>query len=777
MKKIQLLNLFSACLSVCTIMMPSEMAFAQVTNYTLAEMRQKANKGDAGAMVDLGICNIEGRGVGTNYVEAVVWFRKAAVLGNAQAMYSLGKCYEEGVGVSPDPSEAVKWYRKAIDIGNADAMEALGNCYNSGTGVSFDQDEAMRWWCKAAELGGSNTWLMVQLGIHYELGSTVLRRPPNHAEAVKWYRKAADLGDSKAMVYLGQSFDRGTGKDTAEAIRWFTKAAGLKNTDAMLLLGDRYYIGDGVEKSEVEALKWYGNAAELGDYKAMFFLGCCYETGVSVKKDHDAAREWYRKAAEMGHAESMFKLGLFYESDDYESKNEKDALLWYRKASALDHADAMAHLGILYEAGRGLKTNVLEAVKLYRKAAHLGSAQGKANLAACYVKGCGIAQNNQEAANLYNEAAKYGSMSREGALGVYHGGYFGVGSRKFDANVLFDWWRKAADLGNSDAMVILGMCYERGNAVIPKDDYQALNWYQKAADSGNANGMAMLAQYYSSGVGVPQNDVYAYMWASLAAAKNSIWASNRNQMRSRLTPEQVAEAQKMATSYSEQKAWLSRGEQRGGDKISSAPISKGSGFFVTPDGYLITAHHVVAKAKTYKINLNGKILEAKLIKADAANDMALLKVDGRFSSLQVISSRDVKLGAGVFTIGFPNVDIQGSAAKLTQGNINSLSGILDDPRSFQINVPIQPGNSGGPLLDKSGNVVGVVVSQLDAVKTTLITGSLPQGVNYAVKSSYVLPLLESIQPSPIPVSEAKKNSIDDAIKVAEAAVCMVLSYE
>jgi len=97
-----------------------------------------------------------------------------------------------------------------------------------------------------------------------------------------------------------------------------------------------------------------------------------------------------------------------------------------------------------------------------------------------------------------------------------------------------------------------------------------------------------------------------------------------------------------------------------------------------------------------------------VVKVDAANDLALLKAAGRFAALSrlVGTSRGVNLGGTVATVGFPNIGLQGFAPKLAKGEIASLSGAGDDARYFQISVPVQPGNSGGALVDERGNVVG-----------------------------------------------------------------------
>src|ERR1039458_4939465 len=104
--------------------------------------------------------------------------------------------------------------------------------------------------------------------------------------------------------------------------------------------------------------------------------------------------------------------------------------------------------------------------------------------------------------------------------------------------------------------------------------------------------------------------------------------------------------------------------------------------------------------------------------------MPVLKVDGTFRALPVTAQPRVKMGDTVFTIGFPNPEIQGVEPKLTRGEISSMAGVQDNPRYYQISVPVQPGNSGGALVDECGNAVGVVTSRLDDVATYQESGAL-----------------------------------------------------
>ena len=109
------------------------------------------------------------------------------------------------------------------------------------------------------------------------------------------------------------------------------------------------------------------------------------------------------------------------------------------------------------------------------------------------------------------------------------------------------------------------------------------------------------------------------------------------------------------------------------------------------------------------------------------------------------SSRSAQLGGTVATVGFPDIGLQGFAPKLAKGEIASQSTSTgDDPRYFQISAPVQPGNSGGALVDERGNVIGIVSAKLDAGAALAASGALPENVNYAVKSSLLLSFLESV---------------------------------
>jgi S1-C subfamily serine protease len=209
------------------------------------------------------------------------------------------------------------------------------------------------------------------------------------------------------------------------------------------------------------------------------------------------------------------------------------------------------------------------------------------------------------------------------------------------------------------------------------------------------------------------------------------------------------------------------------------PTATGTGFFITDDGYLISNYHVVKDAAQVRLLTRAGTISAKVVQVDEANDIALLKAKGKFSPLPIAASRTVRLGNTVATVGFPEIISQGFAPKFAKGEIAALSGASDDPRYFQISVPVQHGNSGGALVDEHGNVVGVVSAKLGmAIGQARTSDELPENVNYAVKSSFLLGFLESVPDvsAKLKAPNTADEKFEDVVKSAQDAAVLVLVY-
>jgi len=320
--------------------------------------------------------------------------------------------------------------------------------------------------------------------------------------------------------------------------------------------------------------------------------------------------------------------------------------------------------------------------------------------------------------------------------------------------------------------------YANGEGVT-QDYKQAVYWYKKSAEQGYAGAQYNLGNMYYNGQGTTQNYKLAYVWESLAAAQGHESATkNRNITAKKLTPQQLSQAQELAATiqYKIDHPSKSQKQQPSISNTEKKINGSGTGFIITRDGYILTCYHVIKDANEIKISTGGNIYSAKLIRKDANNDLALLKINGSFQAIAFSSKRSARMGQEVFTIGYPNPSLQGVSAKFTKGTINSLTGFQDDLRLYQVSVPVQPGNSGGALVDNNGNILGVIMAMLSAKTAFKISGSLPQNVNYAVKGTYAQAILDTLPeisnklPNP---SKTKSN----AVERVKASTVMVLSYE
>ncbi len=202
---------------------------------------------------------------------------------------------------------------------------------------------------------------------------------------------------------------------------------------------------------------------------------------------------------------------------------------------------------------------------------------------------------------------------------------------------------------------------------------------------------------------------------------------------------------------------------------TSRPVCYGTCFSVSDEGLLVTAYHVVSGATVITIYLGpNECVTAQVIQVDPVNDFAVLRISRPTPEhLQLGSAKAIKMGDKVFTIGFPVSPILGRNAKYAEGVISSLSGLHDAASLIQVTVPVQPGNSGGPLLTEEGLVVGMMTSTAAIGHFFAQTGTLPQNVNWAVKTDYLLPLLETTPAEPV------RRSKEHIIEQVQGAVFLV----
>lgn len=165
------------------------------------------------------------------------------------------------------------------------------------------------------------------------------------------------------------------------------------------------------------------------------------------------------------------------------------------------------------------------------------------------------------------------------------------------------------------------------------------------------------------------------------------------------------------------------------------PIGTGTAFAVTTDGLAVTNAHVV-EACAAVADADGRLL--RVVARDRQADLALLATSRRFAS--IVRFRDhsrVELGEPVLVFGFPYGQALGTGLNVTNGIVTGLTGPGGDASRFQMNAAVQPGNSGGPVVDEAGRLLGVAFGRLDDLAVLRATGSLPQGINFAIRAAEV----------------------------------------
>jgi len=428
-------------------------------------------------------------------------------------------------------------------------------------------------------------------------------------------------------------------------------------------------------------------------------------------------------AAKAGDPEAQLKFGLALLAA--KPPNVVEGLKWLRMSS--DHGNAIAAytIGLLY--ANGNPKNLVEAAKWYRIAAERSNSAAQNSLGVLYDNGQGVPQD-------FAEALK--------------------------------WYRLAADQRNAAGQNNLGALYAKGNGV-PADQVEAVRLFRLAANQGYAIGQANLGLQYQAGRGTGMNDSAAYFWLNLAAAalpgnltaiRDQV-ARARDAVSHKLAPAELERIQRLAVAWKPGSLDVppdvagAGGPQTAGvaarpPGVAGVPGTlrgSGTGFVITPGGFVVTNNHVAGECTEVRARHGGDQLGAlSVVAKDAQNDLALLKLAARFPDAAMFrEDRGLRQGDNVVVYGFPLGGMLTTQGNLTTGTISALSGLGNDSRMLQVSAPIQPGNSGGPLLDAGGNVIGVVASQLRALPAAQAIGVIPQNVNFAIKSGVVRNFLDA----------------------------------
>lgn len=505
-------------------------------------------------------------------------------------------------------------------------------------------------------------------------------------------------------------------------IRWMNKEAFSSTTGNVVrfkhylkleLFSRTDWLQKKIGKKEAEVVM---DSAIQGESYAQFLLGTMYYHGFWVLRDLIKAAEWFEKAAMQGLAEAQFEMGMMsLRGEGGLDKDRNKAVAWFEAASVQGYSHAQYCLGILLWGGNDNESqnDVSKAAELLTKAAKNGHNGAKMLLGFMFAEGKGVPADLDAAVKLWTEAAQ--------------------------------------SIGD-DYAYELGWLYARKVELGP-DNAQAVYWWKRAAGNGHKGAQQMLGYQYGQGVGVPLDSILAYAWFNLAASDSSDDEAansaviNREITAQRLSPDEIGEAQRLSSIWKKGHI-LTRETTTPKVQVSSsskAPSSHETGttFVVSESGRAITNNHIVAGCK--EIRIAGRDKPAKLITTDVQNDLALIRIPGKWDSVAPIGGEAgmVRQGDEIVVFGFPLNTVLSSGGNLTPGVISALTGLANNTNQYQITAQIQPGSSGSPVLNKKGEVVGVVSMKLDDKKMANATGQVAQNVNFAINGQTLKTFLDA----------------------------------
>ncbi|KAK8896208.1 hypothetical protein M9Y10_014103 [Tritrichomonas musculus] len=445
-----------------------------------------AERNDPAAFFNLGLMHSTGQGVPKDKEKAAEYYRKAADLGNQKAQFNLGLMYYKGEGVPEDKAEAARLYQLAADQGNAKAQSNLGCMYHKGDGVEQNYEKAVELYEKAVAQNDPDAQL--NLGLMCEQGQGT---PVDKERVVDLYTKSAENGNAKAQFNLGVLYHNGIKgileKNNKKAIHYYSLAAEQGIAKAQFNLGVLFSKGDtDVPVDKKRAVHLLQLAADQGDEDAQLNLGAMYAKGEGVSEpDKKKTCELYKKAAKQGNPKAQYNLAVMYSKGDGVDKNNKKAAKYYQKAADQDLPQAAFNLGVLYFKGSPeLPADKEKAAELFEKTTVLNPNNSKAlyNLAIMHMKGEGVEKDEVKAREYFEKAAQLNNKDALLNLGLMY--YEGTAGVRKDKTMAFDCYKRSADLGNDKAQLNLALMCQKGEGC-DIDKEMAKKYFQLAADQGN----------------------------------------------------------------------------------------------------------------------------------------------------------------------------------------------------------------------------------------------------------------------------------------------------
>jgi uncharacterized protein len=538
--------------------------------------------------------------------------------------------------------------------------------------------------------------------------------------------------------------------DDKTKLEELTKYAEDGHANSQYKLGHAYSVGIGViPKDDELSVKWYTKSAEQGHSASQFALGEIYSLGQLTPKDSKKAFKWYLKAAEQDDRFSQYIVAGNYRT----LKDYKEAFRWYHVVSEGyttyqgHHLPILAklYIGQMHHFGEGVPKDDREAINWYKKAIEQEDELKNES---------GWSKPSNATLSRIDDAI----MRVQFFIAIsYDFGEDGVQ----DKRKAFKWYLKAAEQGHSSAQYNIGNMYNQGDGTL-KNNTQAFKWWKMSAEQGDASAQNNLGWAYGNGKGVVKNLSKSRFWVD--KAYNNPSATNR-----------VIELAKK--NWDKLELWKYKDtavSKKNKAEVGTSKLERfGTGFRVDKSGTILTNNHVIEGCSIIKIDDN----KVDVKSTDASNDLALLQGKPSASVAYFRSGVGVRLGEDITITGYPLRGVFGDGLNAVTGTISSLSGIRNNTTQFQITAPLNSGNSGGPVLDSSGNIVGVVVSKINNIKAKKLLGEEISGASFAIKSSVVRNFLDIGNVDYDVRKSNKKMSNSDIVAKAKRFTVLVKCWE
>ena len=589
---------------------------------------------------------------------------------------------------------------------------------------SDDMSKNIVGWVLSSELS--------RIASHFDANEILFTEAKVHAEFEEYklafdkLKTLANKDYARAQLRLAEMYSgdyAGVTIDQKEAIKWVIKAAENGNTQAMNYLMYGYKTDlDEVEGWQVPSFQtgkdlklyayWAKKAAETGDSRYQYKLATHYENGeLGFEKNISKALELFKTSAEQNYFDSQVRLAETYYFGEITLNNYEEAMKWYKMLAERPRGGSWEKNTDIVRAnhmvGRSYDKlgDFQEAIKWYKKAIEKATIWADIRRSSNSTWNTGIYQ-----------LEGWIKDSTKAIADIYH----------FDLkndNQSFKWYLKGGYLGHVSSKYSVGNAFALGRGTLIDYD-KAINWWVSAAKDDHSSSQYNLGWAYANVSAIKDLSKAKYWVQKTYDNPNS-------------TEDTLENAKKIWETHN---LWQEKDIESDDAETSTQSISErtGTGFRVDKSGSILTNNHVIENCST--IQVEGNIVE--LVSTDVNNDLALLKGEPSKFIAYFRSGKGIRLGEDITITGYPLRGVLGDGLNAITGTVSSLSGLSNNTTQFQVSAPVNSGNSGGPVFDSSGNIVGVVVSKINQDKAKEVLGEEVSGASFAIKSSIVRDFLD-----------------------------------